>query len=235
MTLKSNTIRLIGAPVVLSLMSTPLFASTQTNFGAPNAVQSSVAIELIYPRYAQVGGDGIGGDNTGGDDGGFPNTGTISGPAVPVSAEKTTQIVAQLDRIQQICEFMGDEYRVSCFAQTYRELAKDIPDNGDYKEAREAVLEAAKKLDRLTRSNLDRQKPALRARLKSSDGKSKSTPPIAAVKSSSARQVNRQAAAILEEAETVLLRSASSDATRAIHYQRIAAAVGSNKVLLRSS
>jgi hypothetical protein len=56
-----------------------------------------------------------------------------------------------------------------------------------------------------------------------------------AVRQPQAAELNRQASDIVAEAETILLRSASSDATRAIHYQRIAAAVGSNKVLLRSS
>jgi hypothetical protein len=55
------------------------------------------------------------------------------------------------------------------------------------------------------------------------------------VKAEVVQQLNLEASNILEEAETKLLRSASSDAKRAIHYQRIAAAVGSNKVLLRSA
>ncbi|MCK0149305.1 hypothetical protein MWU54_04670 [Marivita sp. S6314] len=234
MNFKTKAIRLIGTPVVFSLISTPLLAATQTHLDAPRQTAPATTLELLYPQYAQVGGDDIGGGGGGGDDGNFANTGATSGPAVAASSARTSQVVRQIEQIQRICEFMGDEYRVSCFATTYRELAKDIPNNGDYKEARDALLDAAKKLDRLTRQNIDRQKPSLRARLTTDSGQAVSTPPIAAVRAPAAPQINRQAANILEEAETVLLRSASSDAARAIHYQRIAAAVGSNKVLLRS-
>lgn len=191
-------------------------------------------IELLGPQLAQVGGDEIGGGG-GTDDGGSNRRTPPAGPDVPVSDGQTAQIVTQLERIQQICEFMGDEYRLACIATTYRELADDIPANGDYAVARETILNAARELDTLVRSNRDRQKPALRARLRAPSGQSVQTPPIAAVRADRAVQLNRQASNILEEAETVLLRSARSDATRAIHYQRIAAAVGSNKVLLRSS
>lgn len=43
-----------------------------------------------------------------------------------------------------------------------------------------------------------------------------------------------QALAVIVEAETVLLRSAENPGERAAQFQRIASAVGSNKVLLRS-
>ena len=48
-------------------------------------------------------------------------------------------------------------------------------------------------------------------------------------------EVNQQAAAILEEAETKLLRSAAASDRRLIAYAQMAKAVGSNKTLLRSA
>ncbi|MFP7675212.1 hypothetical protein ACG74X_17830 [Marivita sp. S0852] len=237
MDFKKNTIRLIGAPVVLSLLSTPMLASTQSQLGLPDTVQPRPVLELIYPKIAQVGGDDIGGggqSRDGGEGGSFTSP-VPSGPPVQATEATTAMILFQMDRNETICEFMDDEYRIGCFAATYRELANEIPGNGDYAEAREVILKAARELDQLTRRNIDRQKPPLRARLSNESGPSASTPPIAAIRSDAVAQVNRQASNILQEAETVLLRSASSDATRAIHYQRIAAAVGSNKVLLRSS
>lgn len=232
---KTSTARFIGIPVLVGMLTSAIHAST------PDAGRSmiitgtaSVSVELVYPQYAQVGGDDIGGgSNSGADD--DNRRVTPSGPAVAVSNARTTQIVNQLNQIQNICEFMGDEYRVSCFATTYRDLADEIPANGDYEEAREVLLDTARKLDSLVRSNLDRQKPALSARIRTEGGQSRPTPPMRAVQATRAAELNRQASTIVAEAETVLLRSASSDAARAIHYQRIAAAVGSNKVLLRSS
>lgn len=231
---KSHATRIIGPTVLIGILATPIGASTPDP--ARNALpNSSIAgtVEVIYPEFAQVGGDDIGGSND--SSGNDARQVVPSGPPVAASNARTAQIVDQLAQIQQICEFMGDEYRVSCFASTYRDLADEIPANGDYKEAREVLLDTARKLDSLTRRNLDRSKPALSARIKTDNGQSVPTSPMRAVRQPQAAELNRQASDIVAEAETILLRSASSDATRAIHYQRIAAAVGSNKVLLRSS
>lgn len=230
---KSKLPYLIGAPLAVGLLSTPLWATTPRDLESVRDLVDTTRIELIYPQVAQVGGDEIGGNNSGGDDDQF--TPRVTGPAVLVSDAQTAAIVDQLNQIQRICEFMGDDYRISCFVQTYRELAKEIPANGDYAEARSVLLDTAQKLDNLARGSRDRSKPALRARLTTPAGKTVSTPPITAVATARAAQLNQQASSIVAEAETVLLRSASSDARRSIHYQRIAAAVGSNKVLLRSS
>lgn len=232
---KPPTARIFGLPVIIGMLSTPLYAATPDALGNLNLSSgASVSIELVYPRYAQVGGDDIGGGSNN-DSSGNDNVQVPSGPSVAASNARTAQIVNQINQIQRICEFMGDEYKVACFATTYRELAQDIPANGDYEEAREVLLDTARKLDRLTRNNLDRNKPALSARIQTDSGQSVPTPPMRAVQADRASELNRQASNIVAEAETILLRSASSDATRAIHYQRIAAAVGSNKVLLRSS
>ncbi len=234
MTSKLASARIFGLPALVGMLSSPIHASTPDPVGpAVTPGPAPVSIEVIYPQYAQVGGDDIGGGSN--DSSGNDNRQVPSGPAVTVSNARTAQIVNQLNQIQQICEFMGDEYRVACFATTYRELAEEIPANGDYEEAREVLLDTARKLDAIVRNNIDRSKPALSARIRTPGGQSVPTPPMRAVQEPRAADLNRQASEIVAEAETVLLRSASSDATRAIHYQRIAAAVGSNKVLLRSS
>ena len=230
---KKSVTYFAGLPAILGMITTPVMATTfDPGLGIAPPPQAG-QIELIYPRYAQVGGDEIGGGDSGSSDNDDRRV-ARTGPPVPATEAQTTQIVRQLGQIQQICEFMGDEYRIACFAQTYRQLAEDIPANGDYAESREVLLETARKLDNLVRNNIDRSKPALQARIDTDRGQVQ-TPPMRAVQAPRAPQLNRQASNIVEEAETQLLRSASSDASRAIHYQRIAAAVGSNKVLLRSS
>ncbi len=233
---RKNTTRKLGLPIFFGMLATPAMVAASTPDSLSNILDPSApvgTVEFIYPEFAQVGGDDIGGGGNSSE--GNNRTVRPSGPAVAVSNARTTQIVTQLNQIQQICEFMGDEYKIACFASTYRQLAEEIPANGDYEEAREVLLDTARKLDSLVRSNLDRQKPALTARIRTDSGQSVPTPPMRAVREPRASSLNQQASAIVAEAETVLLRSASSDATRAIHYQRIAAAVGSNKVLLRSS
>lgn len=233
MTSRNQTTRILGLPVVMGMLINPAYASTPDALSATSPIRGGV--EIIYPEFAQVGGDDIGGsadnDSSSND---RPRTAPI-GPEVEATTAQTTLIINRLDESEQICETMGNEYRPACFSAVYRQLAEEIPANGDYAEAREVLLDTARKLDTLVRNNLDRQKPALTARVRREGGTSAPTPPMRAVQASRVAEVTRQASNILEEAETVLLRSASSDASRAIHYQRIAAAVGSNKVLLRSS
>ena len=233
---KTSTTRIFGLPALVGMLATPLQASAPDPLHiTPEAGLVLRGVELVYPEYAQVGGDNISGssDNESGSNDRIRVA--PSGPAVPATTAQTTIIVNLIRESEQICDFMSVEYRVSCFAETYRQLAEEIPSNGDYAEARDVLLDTARKLDTLVRNNVDRQKPALTARIRREGGASVPTPPIRAVQEARVTELNRQASNIIEEAETVLLRSASSDATRAIHYQRIAAAVGSNKVLLRSS
>ena len=232
---KKTSLRLLGLPVLMGMAATPLYASTGGPEDATTTDPTAPPVEIIYPEFAQVGGDDIGGGSNSDSSGNDNRRVAPSGPPVAATTPQTTQIVNQLGQIQRICEFMGDEYKIACFATTYRDLAEEMPANGDYAEAREVLLDTARKLDTLYRRNLDRQKPALTARIRTDNGRTKPTPPMRAVRADRAPQLNQQAANIVAEAETVLLRSASSDASRAIHYQRIAAAVGSNKVLLRSS
>lgn len=229
---KKTVSRFVGLPVVFGLVTTPVLATTPDPAAGIPPTSSPAHIEVIYPRHAQAGGDGNGGSGPGSGGGDNPRF-ELSGSPVKASEAQTTQIVTRLNQIQRICEFIGEEYRIACFATTYRQLANDIPANGDYAESRDVLLDTARKLNNLLRSNLDRSKPRLRARTDTPSGQVQ-TPPMRAVQAPNAPQLNRQASAIVEEAETVLLRSANSDAARSIHYQRIAAAVGSNKVLLRS-
>ena len=60
------------------------------------------------------------------------------------------------------------------------------------------------------------------------------TRPLVPVEAASVAAVNAEAVAILEEAETILLRSADTGEQRT-QYSRIADALDSNKVLLRSA
>ncbi|HDR29678.1 hypothetical protein [Rhodovulum sp.] len=102
---------------------------------------------------------------------------------------------------------------------------------GDYRDAKNALTQAACDLGTLAAANRDRTQPQIRLRQPSGE----TTPALTPVRPEALASVNAAAAQILEEAETRLLRSAESSARRMVHYQRIAAAVGSAKVLLRSA
>lgn len=126
------------------------------------------------------------------------------------------------------------EYLVDCLAEQYAEIAEALQPTGDYAEAKKILEETAEELRALVRANRDPVKPQVRAtgRVK---GKRIATKPLVAVRPERAAAVKQQAANIIAEAETKLLRSAESSDRRLIAYAQMAKAVGSNKTLLRSA
>lgn len=149
-----------------------------------------------------------------------------------LSAATTDRVVAQIDAARNFCGRLSQrEYVIDCLASELAQVAGDMP-AGEYAEARQAIDRAARKLRALATENADPVLPKGRVRL--GTGGPTSARPVTPVRSNALNALNDQAAAILEEAETVLLRSAESSERRMVHYQRIAGAVGSTKVLLRS-
>jgi hypothetical protein len=129
-----------------------------------------------------------------------------------------------------MCSAAG-AYVVDCLAERLQTLSLDAARLQGHREMKQILRDTAEELRLLVRENSDRTAP--RARINSPDGQ-RSARPLVAVPSRRRPSVNRQAIAILEEAETQLLRSSAQSAARASQYQQVAAALGSNKVLLRS-
>ena len=137
----------------------------------------------------------------------------------------TSAITAPLDGAGADCRAAGSAYEVSCLAASFRKAARVAKPNWtDYREARKILNDAAKKLDQLQKANAEKKAP----KKKGKSGKYR------AVKKEAVAAVRKQALKIVQETETKLLRSAGSG-KRQVHYQRIAQAVGSTKVILRSS
>ena len=171
--------------------------------------------------------------------GGAPDGATTGAAAVAASAsvgqtanDATTEaIVDGLRAAQLFCAaLVEDEYTIDCLSERLETAAQAMPATGDYAQARTAILDASAKLRQIALANADGAKP----RGTASRGGVVTRRPLVAVTRASLPSAAAQAAAVLQEAETVLLRSASGADRRRSHYTRIAAAVGSSKVLLRS-
>ncbi|MFK7754439.1 MAG: hypothetical protein AB8B51_18055, partial [Sedimentitalea sp.] len=84
------------------------------------------------------------------------------------------------------------------------------------------------------RTNRDRALP--RARVTTPGAAPQTTSrPLTPVSKAALPTANQQATAILNSTQTLLLRSAQTEASKVAHYQQVAEAIGSNKVLLRST
>ncbi len=152
-----------------------------------------------------------------------------------VTTEGGTEVANAITDAYGFCiQIKPPEYLVDCLGEQLREIADALPPTGDYAEAKEILEEAADELRALVRANADPAKPLIQASGRVA-GKRIVTKPLVAVRPERAPAVKQQAANILAEAETKLLRSAEASDRRLIAYAQMAKAVGSNKTLLRSA
>ena len=146
----------------------------------------------------------------------------------------TDTIVQDLSQGNSFCRQIAQkEYVVDCMSDRLAEAAASLPNTGAYAETKAALETASRKLAALARQNASDALPPKRVRTRSLTGPVSSRK-LVPVQNATSASVLAQARAIIQEAETVLLRSAENSDRRKVHYQRIAKAVGSNKVLLRS-
>jgi hypothetical protein len=152
--------------------------------------------------------------------------------ATTASAASPGAVAAQIDTATQFCARLPQSaYVVDCMAERLEEVSRAMPATGDLAAAKASLAEAARDLSTLARNNADSALPPANARI---PGGTATRRPLVAVTPARRAAVNQQAAAILERTETVLLRSSGRPATMA-GYRQIASAVGSAKVLLRST
>lgn len=160
-------------------------------------------------------------------------------PSVAVSkttsAASTDAIAKSLEQITNFCSGIdGNAYRVDCLSDQLATIARQMPRTGDYAEARKALEKAAGELNQLARDNASPSLPKGVAH-SAKDPKIRSSRPLVPVTATAQADVNKRAIEILDETQTILLRSAQNSEQRRAHYEQISAAVGSNKVLLRST
>lgn len=151
------------------------------------------------------------------------------------STAATDAIVESLTTATRFCASLPqDAYRVDCLSERLEAAARALPQTGDYAEARDTLLTASRKLNRLARDNAAPDLPRIRASA-GGDTAITTTRPLVPVNPARQAEINAQAAAVIDEAATVLLRSSDRPDEMAAHYRRISVAVDSNKVLLRSA
>lgn len=154
------------------------------------------------------------------------------------STNYTDVVTGSIASAQQFCaEIEGDSYRVDCLAERLETISNDIPQGTDYQEVKQILKDTSNQLEALARQNRDSSLPRGRATRAATD----TTPavstsrPLTPVAPEALPQVNQQAAAILDNTETLLLRSAAGSESKTQQYSRIAEALNSSKVLLRSA
>lgn len=209
------------------------------------------ALCLAGPVYAQeTGEEGSEGEGTsgegsegksagddghdGGADGGHGGEGgaNAEGRSAATRVTDPADVPARIAEITALCGGIG-AYTVDCLAERFEALEKDMALLPGHAQVRDVLGQTARSLRAIAREHRDPDQP--RIKLRSADGLQTSHRPVIAVAPERQAAAAAAAVAVLEEAETILLRSAANSASRSVQYQQIAAAIGSSKVLLRSS
>lgn len=132
------------------------------------------------------------------------------------------------------CGKYKDVYRIDCLRQNLDHLQRSLPSNGDYRKVKYILQKAVLRLGNVVTAYADPETPRM-APAPHANPRFLKRRSYSAVRKSKVGEAMRKARAIIQEAQTELLRSSENSALRLAHYQKIATAVGSTKVLLRSS
>ncbi|MFY0310188.1 hypothetical protein ACFMBG_09890 [Leisingera sp. D0M16] len=150
------------------------------------------------------------------------------------SAAFLAELLATLAAAKAFCSAAGESaLQVDCLSERLETAADGIPEGTDYDEVRSVLQDTSVRLRQLARQNRDPDRRRVTVSSASNPAE-RTARPLTPVRASVQAAVNREAARILEEAATVLLRSAESARERQTQYAQIAEAIDSNKVLLRS-
>jgi len=140
-----------------------------------------------------------------------------------VNNRTTREVVRVLEHGVGECLQLFEAYRFDCIRKTYDFAARKIKGGIDYQPAYEALRQVEKRVEAAVKANADPTAKRLR----------KGLVRYSAVKPAAIPAVKRETIRAMEEATTVLLRSPAPH--QKPHFQKIAAAIDSNKVLLRSA
>lgn len=202
--------------------------------GSQGMMQSRLTVAIMAAAFSMVSISDTYSQSTG------PSGGTASQGAstdsnkqsTSVTDYRTNAIVQDISSVRNECARLEPEYRIDCLRQGLKEVVRRMPQGGDYREARAAVARAVGKLSAIHGANIDGKAPRKRSR---GNSRFKVVKTYAAIKRQNLNKAMEQARKVIKEAETTLLRSAENSEKRSSHYQKIAAAIGSTKVLLRSA
>ncbi|MDX2484775.1 MAG: hypothetical protein QNK42_14050 [Pseudodonghicola sp.] len=155
------------------------------------------------------------------------------------SETTTAQVVATLQQATRYCGWLErdgkGEFVIDCLAERLDDVNRRMAGTSGYEDVRAVLDQTTRDLNRIARDNRAAGQQPKRFRSKDADGTvTRTRRALVPVDPTRQQAAVTQALAVISEAETRLLRSGSAGTASGAQFQRIAAAVGSNKVLLRS-
>lgn len=167
--------------------------------------------------------------------GGLAPLGPTTGSGTTATPATNAALLRALNTATAYCKLVQPkEYVIDCLAERLGEVSSKLQGYPEFKEVRAVLDMTSRKLNAIARQN---RSATLAPASFSTKGQSpiKTTRILVPVDSAKLESAMGQARVVIDEAQTILLRSAEQSTDRSIQFQRIAAAVGSSKVLLRST
>lgn len=155
--------------------------------------------------------------------------------AAPASRARTDQVVDALADITQRCSYFNEIWRVDCLRDGLNHIAQTLPVGGEYDAMRIEIAQTVARLETIVDTYADPAQPPVRRRAEVEGLRRAATGPIRPIAPANLPAANAAAIAAVEELSTTLLRSAATNASTAVHYERAAEAVTGTLILLRSS
>jgi hypothetical protein len=154
--------------------------------------------------------------------------------SIGLSAMTTRKIVRDLESVRRECTDYDQVYRIDCLRQGIDMIVATLPDNSEYREAKNILRRTSARLSRVVATYQDPSAPRLEA-APNANPRFRKRRAYAAIRRDAVPDAMARAQKIIDEAKTELLRSGENSERRYAHYQDISFALDSTKVLLRSS
>ena len=185
-------------------------------------------LQMAFPDLLIVPAQETGEGNYGGGDYGGPG---IAAPLGPIS--NAAGVARAVDAATDFCQRVPAEYAIDCLAYEYWEIQKRLPDFGEMAEAKQVLKQTASELKQLAASNPSRSKPS--ARIKSRGPKPRETTrSIVPVDTAKLPELKLEAARIINNGATLLLRATGDSDRKRAQYQQIAQSMQTGAIFLRS-
>lgn len=144
------------------------------------------------------------------------------------------RVASQFTQATAFCSNIAQkEYTVDCFAYEYWEISETLSDTGAEGEVKKVIQDTARKLEQVVRQNRTNALPPARAR-RTGNAPKTTTRRLNPVAPAAVSDAARQAATVIAEAQTILLRSSENSERRRAQFQKVVASMESGTILLRS-
>ncbi|MBU2980580.1 hypothetical protein KO498_02020 [Lentibacter algarum] len=151
-----------------------------------------------------------------------------------VSAPVSGAIAIELKEAARFCgKIKGQEYAIDCLAYEYARIAAALPDTGDYAVIKKELEVASTKLSAVVSKNRSKTLPAGRV-VQGGPKPRRTARALRPVATEALPAATAEAVKIIEETQTVLIRSTENSTERRRQFQQIVASMDTGTILLRS-